>query len=348
MTLVGLVSGGWGQNIGNAFFNMGGRHVLETAGNHVQFVQDSPAYWTFRNQRRGAYSNAFDMIRHLRIELLVLQGPLFTATFPSIWLRRLRHLRSVGTSWAVLSGAFRRYDQHEKAAVDRVFSQVPPKFVFTRDTRTSEVLGSLGYPAVTAVDTAFFVSDVVPPAQRRESEPPIVIFGFDHFVEPELIPDPHGVISIGGARYTPTFPPAAEAAARRGKAWSYLYQPLDRRKLPDTISGHVIVRPEHRTNPHIPLKIYRRGSGIASDEPWTYLALYSTTELTFSDRVHACVATLAYGRPALLHNPSTRRSELFSAVGATGISREPTYVDQRQLADLKRTLIARVRAATAG
>jgi len=44
---VALVSGGWGQNIGNAFFNIGGKRILEEvfAKHRVEFIQDQPGYW---------------------------------------------------------------------------------------------------------------------------------------------------------------------------------------------------------------------------------------------------------------------------------------------------------------
>ena len=39
---IALVSGGWGQNIGNAFFNIGGKRILEEvfSGHRVEFIQD--------------------------------------------------------------------------------------------------------------------------------------------------------------------------------------------------------------------------------------------------------------------------------------------------------------------
>ena len=43
---VALVSGGWGQNIGNAFFNIGGKRILEEVfpEHRVEFIQDQPGH----------------------------------------------------------------------------------------------------------------------------------------------------------------------------------------------------------------------------------------------------------------------------------------------------------------
>lgn len=46
---VALVSGFWGQNIGNAFINIGGKRMLEDVfpEHRVEFVQDQPGYRIF-------------------------------------------------------------------------------------------------------------------------------------------------------------------------------------------------------------------------------------------------------------------------------------------------------------
>ena len=76
------------------------------------------------------------------------------------------------------------------------------------------------------------------------------------------------------------------------------------------------------------MKIYRSPGGIASDEPYTYAQVYALAEATFSDRVHACVATLAYGGRAHLFNPATQRSALFDRVGATDVESGLVSIDQ--------------------
>ncbi len=52
---VALVSGHWGQNIGNAFFNMGGKWILESlfGPGEVAFIQDQPGYRTFHDPQKA-------------------------------------------------------------------------------------------------------------------------------------------------------------------------------------------------------------------------------------------------------------------------------------------------------
>lgn len=312
---VALVSGFWGQNIGNAFFNLGGRAVLEAAGADVRIVQDQPAYWTFRDEAKGNFRNSWAAIDHLDVDTVVMQGPLFTRNFGNIWINSLRALADRGVGYGLLACAFRSFSSQEESVVREVFERFPPSFVSTRDPHTAEVLRPL-YPRVRAgICSAFFLPHAYTPA-RFVTESPFVNMCFDHFLEPELKKTSAGSIEIGEQRFSPAHPARLNKLAARSKGHAYLAQFMDRRSLPRTLGGLQVVRPEHRTNPHLPMKIYRRPDSIASDEPWTYLSLYAGGELTISDRVHACVAALAYGRPAFLYNPTTRRSALFESVGA--------------------------------
>jgi hypothetical protein len=127
--------------------------------------------------------------------------------------------------------------------------------------------------------------------------------------------------------------------SRAGKAWAYIGALLDRRRLPSEIAGYTVVRPEHRFNPHITWKIYRQPNAVASDEPFTYFTVYAGSSLTLSDRVHACVATLAYGKPAMLFTPSPR-ARLFERLGLGTIREKPVtlnldYLERERQAELQ-------------
>lgn len=79
---------------------------------------------------------------------------------------------------------------------------------------------------------------------------------------------------------------------------------------------------------------------LISDLPYDYLALYAGAECVYSDRVHACVAALAYGRTAQLFN-STPRGSLFAAIGAEAIRSEPTAIPAAVLEAKRSRQIAR-------
>lgn len=324
-----LVSGFWGQNVGNAFFNIAGEHMLQSAGLNPFFVQDMPAYATFRNEEKGSFDNAFGTLEFLDFDLLVLQGPLFTRNFGNIWGETLKRLNAQGKRWAIMSGAFRKYTAEEQAVARAVFDAVPPVFVSTRDSVSYEMLESQhtgNFPLRSGIDSAFFLPQAYEPPTSSEKA---IALCFDHFGEPELVSDSSGGIQIGDASYRLAWDDRGDRMASKSKAHAIAYQSLVGRKArPSEINGHRIIRPDHRTNPHMPFKIYRDPNGLASDEPWTYLAVYRNVALTMSDRVHACVATIAYGGTAMLHNPITKRSAMFRDVGASEIEEKPVSLDE--------------------
>jgi len=81
---------------------------------------------------------------------------------------------------------------------------------------------------------------------------------------------------------------------------------------------------------------------LISDIPYDYLALYANAEEVHSDRVHACVAALAYGRRARLYS-QTPRGSLFGPVDAERIRDDLVQLDLQLLAEKKRAQVEFVR-----
>ena len=77
---------------------------------------------------------------------------------------------------------------------------------------------------------------------------------------------------------------------------------------------------------------------LISDVPEDYLTVYSQVETTYSDRVHACVATLVYGNKARLYSDTPRRS-LFAKLNVERIDREVATLDMNKLSKLKQNQI---------
>lgn len=76
----------------------------------------------------------------------------------------------------------------------------------------------------------------------------------------------------------------------------------------------------------------------AGDIPHSYLNLYAGSKLTISNRVHACVATVSYGNPAMLFTRSPR-AYLLKRLGLNTIKEEPNRVDMVWLRHQKNALI---------
>ncbi|MFN3856350.1 MAG: polysaccharide pyruvyl transferase family protein [Caulobacter sp.] len=331
---VALVSGFWGQNIGNAFFNIGGKWILEQVFGEgsVAFIQDQPGYRTFHDQSKGNPANDIEFLRLLDCEYVVLQGPLLTLGYEKLWRRTFAELTARGTKIILLGAAFFKFRPEEFAAARAFIEEFKPALISTRDSRSYEEIKSWGLdiPLFDGMDSAFFAPKAYTPFAL--AGPPYFAFNFDRYPEP--------TVTIGSTKtatadtafewqgqwWSLETPKLVSKLAHRSKVQAYLGHLLDNRKLPAELAGRTVLRPEHRFNPHMTYKIYQHPNAVASDEPWTYFNIYANAELVLADRVHACVAALAYGRPAMLFTPSPRQA-LFARVGAGEIRNRPVTVD---------------------
>jgi hypothetical protein len=347
---VALVSGHWGQNIGNAFFNIGGKWILEQVfgDGSVDFIQDQPGYRTFHDQSKGNPANDVEFLRLLDLDYIVLQGPLLTQGFQHLWEPTFRALTERGTKIILLGSAFFKFRDAEFAAAKAFLERYKPALISTRDSKSFGILKSwdLGVPLFDGMDSAFFAPKAYAPFKVAGEK--YYAFNFDRYPEPTITlgaPDTSADFSFDadGVHWNLHTPSLVSKLAHRSKVQAYLGHLLDRRSLPSEINGRLIVRPEHRVNPHMTYKIYQHPNAVCSDEPWTYFTIYANAALTLADRVHACVATLAYGNPAMLFTPSPRAA-LFERVGAGNIKKHPVALDMDWLEAQRQEQVAWLKA----
>ena len=332
---VALVSGFWGQNIGNAFFNVGGKWILDQlfGPENVAYIQDQPGYRTFHDGMKGNPERDFGLLSRLDVDYLVLQGPVLTQSMAALWGPTLRALQSRGTKILLIGAAFFKFTDAEITAARSFVESFRPHLVSTRDSRSFQVIKGwdLKSPIYDGLDSAFFIQRAVTPVRVVDD---YYAFNFDRYPEPnvKLVEegDPVAAFSADGVGWALNVPTMVSKLAHRSKVQAYLGHAIDRRSLPSMINGRWIVRPEHRFNPHMTRKIYQHPNAVASDEPWTYFTLYANSRLTLADRVHACVATLAYGNPAMLFTPSPRAA-LFERLGLGHIKRQPVSLNADRL-----------------
>lgn len=349
---IALVSGFWGQNIGNAFFNIGGHWILEQIfpDERVEFILDQPGYRTFHKQHRGNPHNDFGLLKYLDIDYIVLQGPMLTTSFPQLWGDTFEALTRRGTRIILLGAAMFRYTDEEKATNLAFLKKYRPAIISTRDHKTYEAFKDAADFTHSGIDSAFFMTDAYRPFKLTGTE--YIAVNFDRWPEPDIrldqasgTPAEHSFDYLSH-HWELSFPKFQYQMSSKDKIRSYLGALLDFRKLPSTLAGYDVIRPEHRFNPHITWKIYRQPNAVASDEPWTYFTVYANAKLTLSDRVHACVATLAYGNPAMLFTPSPR-SYLFDRLNLHSIRKEPTRLDPAVLQQAKDEELAFLKNAVA-
>lgn len=345
---IALVGGQWAQNVGNAFFNLGGEFVLEQVfgPGKVAFIQDQPNYRTLHNKLKGNPANYVDFVRDLDIDYLVLQGPVLNAWMRISWQETFKALRARGVKVILLSCAFFKFRESEIAAVKSFLEEFPPALISTRDDRSYGIMKDWlpDVPKYNGIDSGFFLNRCVNPFQTLLKTPHIAL-NFDRYPEPALSQLDPGAkfnsrqITLEGKTYFASVPKFLDKYAHKGKIVAYFADLLDRRKLPAHLDGLKIIRPEHRFFPHVTHKIYRQPNATAADDPWTYIHIYANARFTLADRVHACVATLAYGNPAMLFTPSPRAA-LFGRLGLGEIRNQLVTLNAEYLLDEQEKEIA--------
>ena len=96
----------------------------------------------------------------------------------------------------------------------------------------------------------------------------------------------------------------------------------------------LIIRTSHFTYPPIGgaivRKIYQKPNLLVSDNPKDYLTIYANAKEVHSDRVHACVATLSFGKPCRLYD-KTKRALLLDRVDAVKVRERLTTLDSEKI-----------------
>ena len=339
---IGVLTGYWSTNIGNAFFQLGAVYALQQAypGAHVFPIGDQPGYW---NTSAGNPDNALDYAKHLDLDALVILGPYVRPEMNGIVSDLIRTQHEKGAKIMVLAAGMMQYDPGTIELSRSLMKECPPHIFTTRDTETYNALGDLAEFAFDGVDVATFVSDLFPKVPT-DLEPYIAV-NFDQIPEPLISTDPgfsgrvDRSFDFEGQSWKVQHPKKRTALCYKHRAYIFLDSLLGLNKGPERLDGKLIVRTDHRYNPFLMKKNYRASNIYSGDVPYSYLNIYANADLTISNRVHACVATVAYGNPAMLFTRSPR-AYLLKRLGLDKIKDEPQRVDLAFLSDEKAKLIA--------
>lgn len=335
MKRIAILTSYWSTNIGNSFFQLGAEYVLKRIfPNDLVFpIGDQPGY---AFPQHGWPKNAFDVTATLDIDLLVVLGPVLRPEFEHMLLPTLKALAQKGTKFLFMGMGMMQYDDATIERVKGYLRELPVAAFVSRDRPTYDAFHEVCPHAFDGVDVAFFVSDVWGDAPRPNMAP-YMVMNFDQLPEPDFVESPSG-IPIGKATYEMRMPDFRRKFSEKGTLFNIVERMVFPQKATTELGGLQIVRTDHRYNPVVLKKIYNAPNTYSGDTPYSYFALYSGCELTLSNRVHACAATLAFGNKAMLVS-KTPRAYLLDRAGAATIKEKPTSLDMDKLAAEKRSLI---------
>lgn len=329
--LVLLHGSHWASNIGNPFFTLGAEHVLKEVfdeGEVLPTVQLSSAAWSPTDQQ---LERSLDYVQFSEPDWFVMCGPMMNADFVSDYEQVFEQMPIDEMNIMLLSVGSIDYNQAEVRRCRKFLERFPPTVFFTRDSWTYDRYHDLAEYSYDGIDLAFFTPDYYPgyPTPRLE---PYVTVTFDKAPEPDIeLTNPH---DSDGVEVGPV---------RHGRLVRNILRRLPR-SYPQELAGRTVIRPTHNVLQRSERSLYSKPNAFFAQTPYGYLNLYRNTELTLSDRVHACVPTLAYGNRAQLLI-DTSRARLFERVGLDDITNQAMTMDLDSLEREKDNLVEELEQA---
>lgn len=309
---IGLYIGAWPQNIGNAFFDLGAKATLQLAFPDAQFFPTGGAvHWMFT-------ASTLHNVGKLRRKVGEKLGRDFSSknSFEVGEVAEVDLLVFSGMSMCEEfvrnnGKTFRKAAEHGIAVLGLGVGGA----LYTQEESVifSDFLNSLGRYAIITRDEdtfALFHDKVSNIWSGIDS----AFFLPDYYTPPKLLLPQYDIVNFDMPDTAPTIEHSVDHVIHTHHD---LWGPL---------------RADYMSAPNT----------LISDIPEDYLALYSQVNETYSNRVHACIATLTYGNRARLYS-ATPRKALFEKVGVAQISREMCSLDMECLQQLKRLQVEQAR-----
>ncbi|MEE4255782.1 MAG: polysaccharide pyruvyl transferase family protein [Bacteroidales bacterium] len=327
---IGLVGGFASTNVGNDFFTKGIEYAITRAvpDSSIYITQNLPGYYWKEGNKNP--KNSFNYLGHMELDYLILTGPLFDVRFPHIWEETLSTLKNKGTRILIFSAGSQQYSENERNTVSKFLEFVEPYAIISRDSPTYEAYKELAEYSYDGIDFAFFINDIFKP--YKLDLPEYVILNFDTMPEPVFRP---GGSDENSFRFL-------------GEDWRFKKKQMNKvnktiyRFFPEWFTFHnqefgkyEIVRPYNFVNPGNSKKFYTLPGTYLSELASDHVNLYANASGILSCRVHSCVASLVFGKEAMLFSKSLR-GQLFDRVGLGDIRKHPVKLDLSYLKDEKK------------
>lgn len=304
--------GGWPTNIGNGFIDHGSMYSIEKATGVKPHVTSSYGRWVSQQMTRkptdfisgdlGTDKNQINVPKISAADYVVQSGTCLSSHWFETYGESLLGAKERGAE-IILYGVGMTDSTYTDKQIQNTrnwVKKLDPYILVSRDEKTYDAFHDLAENSYNGIDCGFFVNDAYDPMPYNKE---YVAVNFDKRPEPN-----HTTLGID--------------------------------------NNPEIIRPHHsfwldfdlRDMPKMYKEYYKKENIFISDIPKDYLDIYANADRTYADRVHACVATLAYGNPAHLSH-TTPRSLLFDRVGMSNITEECIEPNLEVLEDEKESQI---------
>lgn len=304
-----ISSGYYATNIGNAFYDFGVKFVLKKIlGEEVQIILSSDKLDIYWNRLIRKKTAILDYTAFYKADYVVFLGPVFSIDYLCLQEPSFRKLSELGTKIIFMSAGANQYDKKEYNEVSEFLSKHRLYALISRDSQTYQLYKDFFEYSYDGICCALYCCDYAP--KYKLDTDPYVILNFDNCDEPLVVASPDGNLVINGRSY--------ELRHRN---------PIFNRQYPDFLeNGERIIRTVHTVMPDLIRK--KAGQGYyLSDMPYDYLNLYANATAVLTNRVHAAVASIAYGTPVHLTNDSPR-GNIFRRINCQDIHKTLIVADK--------------------
>ncbi|TET19621.1 hypothetical protein E3J74_05905 [Candidatus Bathyarchaeota archaeon] len=317
---ISILGGGWPTNIGNSFIELGSIHLLKTVAPHskIHVVSGLPR-WLFGISSRSTKDKL--LIRSARIL------PKWMLRIPKR-SKKERLLKKVSSDLKYCFDLMNVIESHYavflgNALHERFIRLYEPIFMKLKKNKVKIIIigaGGKTYSDTEITEVTKFLKTINPYALISRDEQ-----SFENYKDAAQFS--HDGIDCGffiSDYFTP-------AKLRLPK---YVTLNFDKHPEPRLNTDKLIIRTHHSCWPTwLSRGHFNKSNTLISDLPGDYLNLYANTEELHSDRVHACVATLSFGRPCKLYvdDVDEPRASLLDKVGAATIKEKLTYPNTKRI-----------------
>lgn len=301
--MIVLVENSTWNNVGDGFYQTSlFRTMQELLPDGRVATMDGPIDRAF-SPSSSLKAHALDVRTRLEGDLFVFSGPILGPGFLDRYGQLIRSIVGRGSNYMLLSV----HGHHHATATEGIRELLrthPPAGFSSRTSETFETYGTVVDDPYNGICSAFFLPMNTPYPSVEETAPPGYI-AVSTYSRPEpaiaFELEPDGSIDLA----------TVQVSGPSAKLWRLARHFEWMKNKPAEINGYEVVRPVHDISYKFSHLNFGHANSYLSHNPVHYYTLYSGSSLTISDRVHACVAALSAGRPAVLVG-SWDRAGLFS------------------------------------
>lgn len=312
-----MYAGSWPQNIGNAFFDLGAEAIIREVLSDVLITRTGGAvHWMFNNSSARTRSFLGRGIRKVKPDFHLENGN--SIEISSIGKFDLLVFAGMSmTTEFVRNNGRSLIDATRNGAAVLGLGAGASSYSKNETKNFAEFFNSLENSAIITRDMDTY-ENYAPYIKNITSGIDSAFFLPEYFSPPQLVLDNFDVFVFDNIK-----------------------QPRSLLATKNTLYAH------HDMWGPLPRRYTNKRNTLVSDVPEDYLSLYANCRAVYSDRVHACVASLAYGNAAKLFTSSPRKA-LFKEVGAETIGNQLVTLDQETFKRKKASHLVNVSAVING